>query len=177
MTASPAYGYYEGQELMWEPRAWPCGATGQVVTFTGPYPQTLTVTKAYALSPADMNFSNLDGVAYVQMSTGTLEVLNASFVDLPDTNTGIFEDGSAPASDAAQLSVGPNPTAGEIGIYSALPAGASGTIAVFDLYGRIIDEFAAGGAVILEMEATGVYFVRLRTGLGQTITRSCTVIR
>jgi hypothetical protein len=177
MTASSEYGYYEGQELMWEPRAWPCGATGQVVAFTGPYPQTVVVTRTYALSPADMNFANLDGVAYVQMSTGTLEVLNASFVDLPDTNTGIFDDGTAPVADSPGLFVGPNPTDGDLNVYSVLPTGTTGTITIFGVDGRITDEFAAGGACTTTLDAPGVYLVRLRTGSGQAVTRTCTVVR
>lgn len=177
MTASSAYGYYEGQELMWEPRAWPCGATGQVVTFTGPYPQTVTVTKTYTLSPADMNFSNLDGVAYVQMSTGTLEVLNASFVDLPDTNTGIYEDGDVPIVNSAYLGIGPNPTSGALSINSLLPSGVSGSIVVFDLNGRIVDRFSAGGTISTTLDIPGFYVVRMQTSSGESIARSCTVLR
>jgi hypothetical protein len=175
--ASSGYGYYEGQELMWEPRAWPCGATGQVVAFTGPYPQTLTVTKTYALDPVEHVFDNLDGVAFVQMSTGTNEVLNASFVDLPDTNTGIYEDGTAPVVGAASLSVGPNPASGDLGIYSLLPSGVSGSITIFDLNGRIVDEFSAGGAVTTTMHNPGVYLVRMETSSGEVLARSCTVLR
>jgi hypothetical protein len=175
--ASSGYGLYAGLELMWEPRAWPCGSSGQVVTFTGPYPQTITVNKTYTLDPVTMTFSNLNAIAFVQQSTGNNQIFNASFIDLPDTNTGVYEEGTAPVIEMADLEIGPNPTSGTLNIYSLLPTGTSGNVSIFDLNGRIVDEFSAGGAVTTTIDTPGVYFVRMETSSGEILTRSCTVLR
>ena len=175
--ATSGYGVYSGQELMWEPRAFPCGLTGQVVSFTGPYPQTITLTGSYTLDPTTMTFDNLNCVALLQMTTGDRRVLNASFMDLPDSNTGIGDAGTAPVGSPASLIVGPNPTSGAINIYTLLPTGTTGTVSVFDLDGRIVESFAAGGALNTTIETPGVYFVRLQTSSGEVQTRSCTVLR
>lgn len=174
--ASSGYGYYAGQELMWEPRAWPCGTTGQVVSFTGPYPQTVNVIRTYTLNPAEMNFGNLDAVAYVQMSTGTLEVMNASFIDLPDSNTGVFEDGTIPVTDQAVLLFGPNPACCEITVTSILPSGVTGTVSVFGIDGRMVASFAAGGSVPIDPGRPGVYLARLDTSADEAIIRCCTFL-
>jgi hypothetical protein len=171
--ASSAYGVYSGQELMWEPRAFPVGTSGQTVTFTGPYPQTITVTGTYTLDPSTMSFDNLESIAYVQSNMGDRRVHNASFIDLPDSGTGI--GGGEPSTTT--LVIGPNPVVGTLDILSVLPEGETGTISIFDICGRTVGEYAAGGLSTAVLESPGVYFVRMCTASGQVITRSCTAIR
>jgi hypothetical protein len=174
--ATSAYGVYNGQELMWEPRAFPLGSQGQVVNFTGPYPQTVNLQGTYTLDPVTMTFSNLNAVTFLQASTGTKQVYNAQFIDLPDTGTSVGESAGIGLSDLV-LTLGPNPTTGYISIASSLPAGTSGTIRVFDLQGRIVDEFIAGGATSVCPADPGVYFVRLETTSGEVLTERFTVVR
>jgi hypothetical protein len=172
--ATSAYGVYAGQTLAWEPRAWPCGTTGYAISFTGPYPQTLIINRTYTLDPAQHTFENLDVVTFVQTSAGNKEVMNGSFLHLDGTGVGDSPD--LGLSDLV-LTIGPNPTSGYLSISSVLPAGISGTIRVFDLQGRIVDEFAAGGTSGINPDETGVYFVRLETSTGEVITDRFTVIR
>jgi len=175
--APSSYGVYAGQELMWEPRVCPVPAAGVQLDFTGPYPQTLNFEYPYTLDPTTMTFQNLDVIAYAQVSDSPHTVLNASFTDLPDTSEGVFDDGTAPGVGPAVLEIGPNPTAGALNIYSALPMGDTGTISVFDLGGRVVTRFDAGGSVAADLDTPGVYFVRMQTSSGQILTRSCTVLR
>jgi len=147
--ASSAYGVYSGQELMWEPRSFPVGTSGQPITFTGPYPQTITVEGSYTLDPSTMSFDNLSSVAYVQSNMGDRRVHNASFIDLPDSGTGIGGGSTSPAS----LVTGPNPSAGVLGIVSVLPEGETGTVSIFDVCGRTVASFSAGGEVTTAIEA------------------------
>jgi hypothetical protein len=175
--ASSGYGVYSGQELMWEPRAMPLGSGGQVISFTGPYPQTVTATGTYTLTPSTMTFNNLSCVAFVQATGGDHRVLNASFMDLPDTNTGIGDEGGSPVIGQATLSIGPNPTTGTLNIYSMVPTGSTGAISIYDINGRIVDNFSAGSAMTTTIDTPGVYFVRMQTSSGEILTRSCTVLR
>jgi hypothetical protein len=175
--ATSDYGVYSGQELMWEPRAFPVGTSGQTVTFTGPYPQTITINGSYTLTPSTMTFNNLMCVAYLQKSTADHRVLNASFVDLPDTNTGVGDVSGSPVIGQATLSIGPNPTTGTLNIYSIVPTGSTGTISIYDINGRIVDNFSAGSAMVTTLDTPGVYFVRMQTSSGEILTRSCTVLR
>jgi hypothetical protein len=170
--ASADYGYYSGMEMMWEPRAFPVGTSGQAVTFTGPYPQTITINGSYTLDPASMTFDNLECIAFVQKNTGDLGVLNASFIDLPDTNTGISGGGSRQAG----LEIFPNPSMGPLSISSILPEGESGLVRIFDINGRLMDELPASEAMTTTLGTAGVYFVRLETSSGEVIPRRCTVI-
>jgi hypothetical protein len=175
--ATSGYGVYAGQELMWEPRAWPPAPTGTVLDFTGPYPQTLSFSYPYTLDPTSMTFSNLNVITYVQQTADPHEVMNASFVDLPDTNTGIGDSGTSPVVGSASLSIGPNPTSGVLNVYSMLPDGNSGNVSIFDINGRIVAGFAAGGATTTTLDTPGTYFVRMETSSGEILTRSCVVLR
>ena len=106
--ASSGYGYYAGQVMAWEPRVWPAGATGTAIEFTGPYPQTIVVEKPYTLNPAQHNFENLEIVTAVQLATGNHEVMNAHFMDLPDSGTGIYGEENA----SLNIGVSNNPSSG-----------------------------------------------------------------
>jgi len=174
--ATSAYGVYAGQELMWEPRAFPTGTSGTTVSITGPYPQVINVSGPYTLNPVEHTFSNLDLVAYVQSTTGNHDVLNASFTDLPDTSTDV-EDIASAEIGAMSLSVWPNPSSGSLSLSSILPGGLTGQVTVLDVSGRTVGEFPAGGVTTMTMEEPGIYFARLLTANGQVATTRFTVVR
>ncbi len=174
--AGTPYGVYNGQELMWEPRAWPMGASGTAISITGPYPQTINVTGTYTLDPAVHIFNNLDVITYVQASTGTHEVLNASFEDLPDTATGV-EDFEGAGIGSLSINAWPNPSTGNLSIGTVVPAGATGQVSVYNTAGRLVAEFEAGGVVPVTIEESGVYFARLRTSSSDAVLTRFTVVR
>jgi hypothetical protein len=173
--ASSEYGVYEGQELMREPRAWPLGASGTPISFTGPYPQTVEVEGSYTLDPAEHTFDNLDVVTYVQVSSGDKEVLNADFMDLPDTSTGTYETETAVESEASLL-VGPNPCSGVLSVSSVLPPGTTGKVEIYDICGRLVEKLVAGTDEQIRLNDAGVYFACLTTSSGQVINERLTVI-
>lgn len=173
--ASSDYGVYEGQELMWEPRAWPLGSTGTPISFTGPYPQTVEVEGSYTLDPAEHTFDNLEVVTYVQVSSGDKEVLNADFMDLPDTSTGTYGTETAVESSAS-LFVGPNPSSGVLSVSSVLPPGTTGEVELYDISGRLVKAVTAGTDLQVRLDDAGVYFARLITSSGEVIIERLTVI-
>ncbi len=175
MATGTGWGGYTGDEMMWLPRAWPLGTSGQLLTFTGPYPQTLNVSGDYTLNPAEHQFDNLNVATYVQYYSGTRECLNASYMDLPDTATGISGDESS-AAPMAVMNVGPNPTTGSVNINCALPTDVTGTVQIFDISGRVVESVPAQSSITTELEESGVYFVRLSTSSGDLIRRKLTVV-
>lgn len=175
--ASSAYGYYAGQVMAWEPRAWPAGASGTAITFTGPYPQTIVVEKSYTLNPVEHNFDNLDIVTAVQLTTGNHEVMNAHFMDLPDSGTGIYESEDGSLTDLLDISVSNNPSSGHFTVSTVLPSGATGSVTIYNTSGRIVEEFKAGAVTSVAIEETGVYYIHMTTDTGEIATERCTVIR
>jgi hypothetical protein len=175
--ASSAYGVYNAQELMWEPRAFPLGATGTAISFTGPYPQTVNFSQPYTLNPAEHNFDNLDVVTYVQASAGTREVLNASFIDLPTTATGVYENEADQIASCSVLGAWPNPASGAFAVSSFVPQGTTGTVEIFDITGRSVEHFEAGSIQNMNIEEAGVYFIRLTTSSGEVVCRQVAVVR
>lgn len=173
--ASSAYGLYSGQELAYEPFAFPCGTSGTSISFTGPYPQTVQVTRSYSIDPTVHNFDNLTVTSFVIDSDQ--EVLNGHYMDLPDTATGVYELSHSPVETSASLEVGPNPARGGFTVTSAVPTGQAGTVTVYDLTGRSVDSFPAGGAQTMAIEESGIYFVRLTTSTGLIADRQITVLR
>ena len=174
--ASSSWGGYNGQEMMWIPVAWALGTNGQTLNFTGPYPQTLGVQGNYTLNPTTDIFNNLNTSTFVQLSTGTKEVLNAHFQDLPDTGTGIYEEGTAPMEGNALLGAWPNPSSGAFSVSSYVPQG-TGTVEVFDVSGRSVEQFEAGSIHNMNIEEPGVYFLRLTTTSGEVVNRQIAVVR
>ena len=173
--ASSGYGYYAGQTMAWEPRVWPAGAQGSAISFTGPYPQTVTVEKPYTLIPSVHNFENLDVVTMVQTTTGNHEVMNAHFMDLPDSGTGVY--GSEFEDIGFSLTTSQNPSYGTFSINTVLPTGITGTIRVFNLDGRIVQEFDAEPSEQITIAPAGIYLIQLTTNTGQIKTQRCTVLR
>jgi len=175
--AAGSWGGYTGMEMMWMPVAFPLGAAGQVISFTGPYPQTVDVMGTYTLNPTIHIFNNLKVVTYVQLGSGTREVLNAHYMDLPDTATSVYGDEAAQVGESAQLFVGPNPCRGQFTVSSVLPQGQTGTVSVYDISGRVVQSFPAGGTSSAVIEETGLYFVRMTTSTGLVENRQIAVVR
>lgn len=175
--ATSAWGGYNGQEMMWIPVAWGLGTNGQVLNFTGPYPQTLSVQGNYTLNPTTDIFNNLNTSTWVQLSTGTKEVLNAHFQDLPDTASGTYEEGSADMQDNAFLSAWPNPSSGAFSVVAQIPQGVTGSVEIFDVSGRTVASFDAGSSTTMNIDEPGVYFLRLTTSTGEVVNRQIAVVR
>lgn len=175
--ATGSWGGYNGQEMMWIPVARPLGTNGQAVNFTGPYPQTLQFEGTYTLSPTSHPFDNLNVSAWVQLTGGTKEVMNAFFEDLPDTGTGIYEAGEAAVEGSALLGAWPNPSTGAFSVSSFVPQGAFGEVEIFDLSGRTVQSFAAGSIENVFIEEPGLYFVRLTASNGEIVNRQVAIIR
>ena len=175
--AGSAYGVYSGQTLAYMPKVMPCGNTGTVVEFTGStYPQTIQVVKSYTLDPSQHIFDELDLVSFV-LNTSTEEAMNAAFIDVPDTNTsGVFSE-SGVAVFSGVLSAWPNPTTGAFTISSTVPMGTTGIVEVFDITGRSVEQFSAGSVQNMNIEESGVYFIRLTTSSGEIVRRQIAVIR
>jgi len=169
------WGGYYNQEMMWLPVAFPLGTQGYTLDFTGPYPQTISFMGSYTLNPLLHPIDSLNVTTFVQYATGTKEVLNANFMDLPDPATGVSGDESTPQS--AELTVSPNPSNGYLSISAVLPGDESGNVMIYDITGRIVGSFTAEETVDTFIEETGVYFVRLTTESGETLQRQLTVIR
>ncbi len=166
------WGGYTGKELMWLPVAWPLGTGGQVVSFTGPYPRTVELSGDYTLDPARHLYDDLRVVTWVQLATGSKQVLNANYRLLSDPE-GI--EGSAPGSLA--LHAGPNPCDGQFTVTATLPEGLTGTVSVFDITGRMVESFPAGNGTGVSVLNTGLYFVRMVTSDGQTAGARIAVVR
>ncbi len=173
-VASSAWGGYNGKEMMWIPVAFPLPNSGTTLNFTGPYPQTLQVSGNYTLVPSQHIFNNLNVATVVQTSTKT--VLNASFVDLPDTGTGIYDDESSTLGSTVDLHAWPSPTTGSFSVSAVLPTGVTGSIEIFDITGRSVDQFDAGSVNTHYLEETGVYFIRLITSSGVIVRKQIAVI-
>jgi hypothetical protein len=173
--AGSPWGLYSGMEMMWIPVAWPLTAQGNVVTFTGPYPQTVSFVGSYTLNPTSNPFSNLNVVSFVQ-GTSTRQVFNASYMDLPDTATGIEDMGGA-AIGSTNLAVWPNPCDGFLSIGAALPENMTGTVTVFSLAGRTVTSFDAAAVTPVTIDEPGIYFVRLETSNGDVLSERFTVVR
>jgi len=171
--AAGGWGYYSGMEMMWLPMAWPLGTQGDVITFTGPYPQTVDLSAPYTLNPAIHTFDNLHVVTFVQV-TSTKQVLNANYMHLADA-TGIEGQGVVDPG-VGDLSVWPNPSSGSLTVSTLVPDGASGTITVFSISGRTVDSFDASPATELNISEPGIYFAILETSAGDTFTESFTIL-
>lgn len=175
--ATSSWGGYNGMEMMWIPVARALGTNGQTLNFTGPYPQTLSVMGSYSLTPAQHPFGNLNTSTWVQYTTGTKEVLNACFEDLPDTAAGTADESFAAVNEAVVLGAWPNPSSGAFSVASQLPQGTSGTVEIFNVSGRLVNSFSAGSIEPVEMEEPGVYYIRMTTSSGEIRNSQVAVVR
>ncbi|MCK5841506.1 MAG: T9SS type A sorting domain-containing protein [Candidatus Sabulitectum sp.] len=174
-VATSAWGGYNGHEMMWIPVAYPLNGT--VLNFTGSYPQTIQVSGNYTLNSSQHPYDDLNVATYVQFSTGTKEVLNASFIDLHDTSTGIYDVEELVEVTSSVLNAWPNPSTGTFAVSSFVPSGTTGTVEIFDIAGRSIYQFTAGSIENIRIEETGVYFIRLTANTGEVVNTQVAVIR
>lgn len=175
-TATSAWGGYSGQEMMWIPQEFPLGNTGDLIEFTGPYPQTVSVSGDYDLDPITQPFSNLSIATFVQYASGTRECLNAHYMDLPDTNTGVHGGGTH-SPQTPILTAGPNPSSGFVTVDCLLPSSQTGTVRIFDTAGRVVESFPAEGSTSTQLSECGVYFVVLNTSGGDVVRERLTVVK
>ncbi len=175
--ATSAWGGYNGQEMMWIPVVAPTATNGTVLNFTGPYPQTIELQGNYTLTPSAHPIDNLNIGVIVQgyQSNSIKEVFNAYFAPLG--TTGISENESGMVNNNALLGAYPNPSTGTFSISSMIPEGTTGTIEVFDVAGRSIEQFNAGSLENMHIEEAGVYFIRLTTDAGETVSKQIAIIR
>lgn len=171
-TATSSWGGYKGKEMMWIPVVAPTPVSGTVLDFTGPYPQTINIQGSYTLNPSSHPIDNLNIGVIVQAyrSNETKEVFNAYFNPL--LSTGIEEN-----ETEVFFGAWPNPSSGAFSVSSSIPGGSTGTVEVFDISGRSVDQFEAGSVRNMSIRESGIYFLRLTTAEGFTVNRQITVIR
>jgi hypothetical protein len=146
---------------------------GEAVEFEAPYPDTLFFDFDYDITPWVSDELYL-ATFVQQIGPATKEVMNAHWAKFMDLQTGI---GGTSPGELPILVTGPNPTSGSIVVRSALPAGSAGTLTVYDLAGHVVGTATAGGTDTFEPQESGIYFVRLVTDTGTSVTRSVTVLR
>ncbi len=147
-----------------------------VFEFSGPYPDTMYFEADYDIT-GWVN-DNLYLATFVQVhSTSDKEVMNASFSKFIDLPTGI--EGGTPASGAPLLTVGPNPSGGLFSISAEFGGSSPATVSVFDITGRrvVSEDVMPGGSTSFDIGASGLYFVRMTTLEGLSVTESLAVIR
>lgn len=152
------------------------GTVGHMIQFEPPFPDTIYFEADYDIS--GWVSDNLYIATFVQRyAGGNKEVLNARWDKFMDLETGLETELVFP--QYPQLSVGPNPSSGTVRVTPELPEGSMGTISVFDLSGRQVASEQAFNdwEVVFDLQASGVYLIRLVTGSGQCVTRSVAVIR
>jgi hypothetical protein len=167
--AASGWGGYNGQTIHWLPRMSPLGTTGVELEYTGPYPQTISLQGEYTINPS-WNYENLGLLTFV-VDYSDKTVFNASYYQDLGSIMGI--EGSA---SNVQLTVGPNPSNGSFSVFCSLPDGVTGSVDVFDVAGRCVESAASSQSNFSVAEA-GLYFVRLNTNTGESITRSIVVTR
>jgi hypothetical protein len=75
------------------------------------------------------------------------------------------------------MSVWPNPCSGSLSIGALLPEGTEGTITVYDIAGRSVTSFEASAVNTVDVLESGLYFARLVTSSGESLSERFTVIR
>lgn len=163
---------------MWIPVVSPTATSGTVLNFTGPYPQTIELQGNYTLNPSSHPYDNLNVSVIVQgyQSNSIKEVFNAFFAPLA-TVTGIDGSESMMVNSTPLLAAYPNPSTGSFSVSSILPDGTTGTIDVFDIAGRSVEHFSAGAVQSMNIEETGLYFIKLTTSSGEVVNAQVAVVR
>lgn len=152
------------------------GPAGPIVEFSGPYPDTLYFETDYDIT-GWVN-DNLYLATFVQeYSASHKEVMNASFDKFIDLPTGI--ESGAPASGDRLLTVGPNPSGGLFSISAEFGGSSPAEVSVFDISGRRVasGEVVPGGSTSFDIGVSGLYFVRMTTPEGFSVTESLAVVR
>ena len=177
--ATSAWGSgYNGKEMMWIPVVAPTPTSGTVLNFTGPYPQTIEIQGNYTLNPSIHPFDNLNIGVIVQgyQSASTKEAFNAYFNTLSYAS-GTAEDASAAVEGSALLGAWPNPSNGAFSVSSYVPQGTTGTVEIFDVSGRSVEQFEAGSMQNMTIEESGIYFLRLTTSSGEIVNNQIAIVR
>lgn len=167
----PGAGYWAGSYFEQAFRDNLCGGSGQVVSFSGGYPSTINITIPYGTGPWVED--NVSLCLFLQ-GESSKEVFNAYYraLDLIPPATGMGgESGIVPAL-APVVRIEENPASGSLVVLLDMPAG-PGTISLFDLEGRLVEERrASGGTVLLEPGSPGIYFVVARSGQQSSTARA-----
>ena len=164
--------------MMWIPVVAPTATSGTVLNFTGPYPQTIELQGNYTLNVSAHPYDNLNVAAIVQgyQSNSVKEVFNAFFAPIANV-TGIDDNESEMTNSTALLGAYPNPSTGSFSVSSMIPDGTTGIVEIFDIAGRSIEHFSAGAVQTMNIEETGVYFIRLTTSSGEVVRKQVAVVR
>ncbi len=152
------------------------GPAGPIVEFTGPYPDTLYFETDYDIT-AWVN-DHLYLATWVQeYSSSHKEVMNANFDKFIDLPTGI--EGGSPVFDEPLISIGPNPSSGHFSVSVEFTGQTPAFISVFDITGRQVTstEMMTGETAAFGIDSSGLYFVRMITPDGLSVTRSLAVVR
>ena len=172
----PGTGYWAGSYFHQAFRDNLFGIVGPIVSFSPPYPDTLYYNADYDISAWEAD--NLYLTTFVQeYSSSYKEVMNSRFDKFMDLETGIADTPMLPAQPVVEVT--PSPCQGVAQVVSWLPQGVSGEVTVYDLTGRSVDSWTPSPGVshAISIDEVGVYFVRLVTGDGASVTRSLVVVR
>lgn len=173
----PGVGYWTGSVFEQAFRDNVLGYYGEEITFDGSFPDTVYMSADYSINPS-WNAEELHLATFVQCSytQNEHEVENCHWAKFLDLQTGIDQFGwNSP--DSPLLSVGPNPSNGQIDISASLPMNSTGTVEVYNLTGRLLFSRSAADTNTLSIDEPGVYLVRLTTSQGISVTESIAVIR
>lgn len=170
----PGVGYWAGNFFEQAFRDNLLGPYGQQVVFAAPYPDTIFVDAEYTVSPS-WNVNELYLATFLQCTyqQSDHEVPNADWQKFMNIPQGV-EEGFTPFGPV--LNVSPNPGAGVFQASTIIPEGATGTLQVFDISGRLVTSFPAGGTREFTLDASGVYIVRLLTSDGASTARTVAVV-
>lgn len=158
--------------------------SGDGATIEG-YPKTMTAPSISGVAAGDIDNDALyelvavtwNGWAYAWNTTGETGADGADWPmrGVDERNTGVFNgSGGSSGCDPSVprqvfLSPANNPSSGATAF--TLPAGSGGTVTIFDSYGRVVTELAAGTGDCVTWipgpdERNGVYFARLNCPSG-----------
>lgn len=170
----PGVGYWANSYFEQAFRDNLLGYYGQQVSFSAPYPDTVFVDAEYTVAPS-WNANELYLATFLQCAyqQSDHEVPNAHWQKFLDIPQGV-DEGFVPFGPV--LNVSPNPGAGVFQVGTILPEGATGTLQVFDISGRLVTSFPAGGTDGFTLDASGVYIVRLLTSDGASVSRTIAVV-
>jgi len=171
----PGVGYWAGSVFEQAFRDNLLGPYGEVVEFAAPYPDTIFVDAEYTVAPS-WDADNLYLATFLQCTyqQSDHEVPNADWQKFMEIPQGV-EEGFTPFGPV--LTVTPNPGSGAFTAVSVVPEGSTATLQVFDIAGRTVLTSPAGAQTGFALAESGVYFVRLLTDTGASVTRTIAVIR
>ena len=171
----PGSGYWAGSFFEQAFRDNLFGPAGPVVEFSGPYPDTLYFEADYDIT--EWVNDNLYLVTFVQeYGADDKEVMNASYEKFMDLTTGIA--GTSPEPVNPVLTAGPCPSTGNFSVAVTFDGREPASITVFDISGHTVETkiVFSGSSVDFTANESGIYFIRLTTKDGASVTKSIAVI-